>query len=450
MPNDKGVRLGNIELRVRSNRFENWSAFEREAPEYSIALEVLDDVPGHRGHYVSFDHHEGVIREVTMSAAMQAYIAVRQGRLMERWRRHRNPIPVYVWNADQDVCLAAFVLAYHELLERAEGMPKLRWIVQYNNKIDICGGLYPVNLDELEKNHFTWIFEPFHRQRMAGKTAGDAELVTSTIEQVCERLFDMMSNRAGRLPITVRPEILFKSAHDYVIVDEKGDPNSRLVLASEGYRNLISLISRRPNGRFTYSVIRGCPYDEDTFQVDKLIAAFQAAEDVPNVWGGSNLAAGSDSVHGSRLTWEELRDIAEPIVSEAAKKSAVLAAGPAVLVAMPAENRASLLAALDAAGARAICVDSCCDALKAVDSDRNIAAIFASPALPDGHCEGLLDSLRKRAATTPLIVCSQGMDGGWVDLLEAGAFRVMAERCEVQQIRSLLDSVLEPQQVPVG
>jgi hypothetical protein len=450
MPNEKGVRLGNIELRVRSKRFESWTAFQREAPEYSIALEVLDDVPGHRGHYVSFDHHAGVIREVTMSAAMQAYIAVRQGRIMERWLRHRNPIPVYVWNADQDVCLAAFVLAYHELLERAEGMPKLRWIVQYNNKIDICGGLYPVNLEDLVKNHFTWIFEPFHRQRMQGKTAGDAELVTSTIEQVCERLFDMMSDRAGRLPITVRPEVLYKSAHDYVIVDEKGDPNSRLVLASEGYRNLISLIARRPNGRFTYSVIRGCPYDEDTFQIDKLIAAFQAAEDEPEVWGGSNLAAGSDSEHGSRLTWQEIRDIAEPIVSEAALKSAALSAAPAVLVALPAGSRESLLSALEGAGARTICVDSCRDAMKAVDSGRNIAAIFTSPALPDGHCEGMLEALRRRAVNTPLIVCSQDMDGGWVDLLEAGAFRVMPQACDVQQVRSVLDSVLEAQPVAVG
>ena len=36
---------------------------------------------------------------------MQAYIGVRQGRLMERWLQRKEPIDVYVWNADQDVCL---------------------------------------------------------------------------------------------------------------------------------------------------------------------------------------------------------------------------------------------------------------------------------------------------------------------------------------------------------
>jgi len=306
-----------IALNVRSQRFANWGQFMSEAPEYSIGIEVMDDIPGHRGHWVHFDHHAGVIREATMSAAMQAYIAVRQGRLMERWVQKKHPVPVYVWNADQDVCLAAFVLEYHELLERTEGEPLLRWIVQYNNKIDVCGGLYPVSLDELVKNHFTWVFEPYRRQRMLGKQLGDAEIVKQTIHEVGVRLADLIRGRAGTAPINADPEILYLSPYNFAIADEKGDPNSRLVLAADGHTNLISMICTRDTGRYTYSVIRGSPYDEDIFQVPKLIAAFQAAEDKPGIWGGSNLAAGSDSEWGSSLHWTQLRDIAEPIVRQA-------------------------------------------------------------------------------------------------------------------------------------
>jgi hypothetical protein len=311
----------NIDLRVAPRRFTSWEDFVGEVEEYSIGIEVMDDVPGHRGHYVHFDHHAGVIREATMSAAMQAYIAVRQGRLMERWLERSRPVPVYVWNADQDVCLTTFVLEYHHMLERAEGMPMLRWIVQYNNKIDICGGLYPVNLDDLVNNHFTWVFEPYREQRMRGKTFDDAGLVKSTIRNVCARLLALLEGRAGITPITADPEILYESPYGFVIVDEKGDPNSRLVLAAQGHRNLISLVCKRPCGRYTYSVIRGSPYDEDLFQVPRLIEAFQAAENSPEVriWGGSNLAAGSDSELGSSLHWTQLRDIAEPIVREAAR-----------------------------------------------------------------------------------------------------------------------------------
>lgn len=58
-------------------------------------------------------------------------------------------MPVYVWNADQDVCLAAFILEFHELLERQHNDPLLRWIVQFNNKIDVGGRLYPGDLGEV-------------------------------------------------------------------------------------------------------------------------------------------------------------------------------------------------------------------------------------------------------------------------------------------------------------
>jgi hypothetical protein len=325
-----GDRFREISLCVPERRFTDWGDFMRAAPEYSIGVEVIDDTPGHKGHYVHFDHHEGVIREASMSAAMQAYIAVRQGRLMERWLKKRQPVPVYVWNADQDVCLTAFVLEYHELLERNEGTPLLRWIVQYNNKIDVCGGLYPVNLDELVRNHFTWVFDPYRQQRMKGKAIGDADLVKTTICQVCDRLVALLEGTAGTAIITAQPEILYASPYNFVIADEKGDPHSRLVLASQGYTNLISLVSKRLDGRYTYSVIRGSPYDEDIFQVPKLIAAFQSAEDLPNarIWGGSNLAAGSDSVLGSSLDWTQLKEIAEPIVREAYLKSLESPQGP--------------------------------------------------------------------------------------------------------------------------
>jgi hypothetical protein len=317
MANDVRHDFRHIELRVRNKRFESWDQFIEQAPEYSIGVEVMNDTPGHKRHRVHFDHHVGVIREVTMSAAMQAYIAVLQGGLMGRWLQHRCPVPMYVWNADQDVCLTAFVLEYHQLLERSEGTPLLRWIVQYNNKVDVCGGIYPVNLDELVRNHFTWVFEPYRNQRMHGKVQGDDALVIDTIHQVCARLLDLVHGKAGISPITAEPEILYRSPCGFVIADEKGDPNSRLVLASQGHTNLISLVSVRQSGRYTYSVIRGSPYDEDVFQVMRLIEAFQAAEDMPDrIWGGSNLAAGSDSEFGSSLHWTQIRDIAERVIRE--------------------------------------------------------------------------------------------------------------------------------------
>ncbi|MBZ5575192.1 MAG: hypothetical protein LAP40_01370 [Acidobacteriia bacterium] len=423
-----------IELRVVPQRFENWEHFLREAPEYSIGLEVMDDTPGHRGHYVHFDHHAGVVREVTMSAAMQAYLAVRQGHLMKNWLQHRCPVPVYVWNADQDVCLAAFILEYHEVLERLHNNPLLRWIVQFNNKIDVCGGLYPVDLDELVRNHFTWVFEPYRQQRMNGKTQEDAGLVKETIRKVCDRLEDLLLGRAGIAPITAQPEILYASPHGYVIADEKGDPNSRLVLASRGYTNLISLLCRRQNGRSTYSVIRGSPYDEDLFQVTKLIQAFQAAEDLPEarIWGGSNMAAGSDSELGSSLDWTQLRDIAEPIV-EAAWLANRASADPdvfdpsrlRVLLVCPAGGEAGVRPSLEECGAEISVVSSRDEARQALHAGPPFQAIFSPLKLPDGEYRDLVEMARQLPDAVPVIVWLAQADGGWSDVLEEGAAAVL-------------------------
>jgi hypothetical protein len=433
-----------IDLRVPATRFESWERFLSDAPEYSIGLEVIDDTPGHRGHYVHFDHHEGVVREATMSAAMQAYMAVRQGRLMQRWLPHQCPIPVYVWNADQDVCLAAFILEYHELLERFHSDPLLRWIVQFNNKIDVCGGLYPVDLPELERNHFTWVFEPYRQQRMHGKTQGDAALIKDTIRQVCDRLKALLEGKGGVAPITAQPEILYTSPNGFVIADEKGDPNSRLVLAALGYTNLISLICKRRTGRFTYSVIRGSPFDEDIFQVTKLVEAFQAAEDQPGarIWGGSNMAAGSDSELGSSLHWTDLRDIAEPIV-QAALRASGSAATP-VLAACPPDLRALL----EQCGAEVHVISSCAEARRALLSGVPMRAIVSPPLLPDGKFQDLIDLARKCPEYVPVIVCLAEADGGWSDLLEAGVSDMLVAPYSREEVQRILKTL--PQYGKVG
>ena len=445
MPSD----FRSIDLRVVSQRFEDWQQFVRETPEYSIGLEVMDDTPGHLGHHVHFDHHAGVVREVTMSAAMQAYMAVRQGRLMQKWLQHRKPIPVYVWNADQDVCLATFILDYHELLERLHAEPLLRWIVQFNNKIDVCGGLYPIDLEEVVRNHFTWVFEPYRQQRMQGKAQGDAQLVKETIRQVCDRLEDLLLGRAGTAPITAQPEILYNSPHGFIIVDEKGDPHSRLVLAAQGYTNLISLVCRRPNGRHTYSVIRGSPYDEDVFQVSRLIEAFQAAEDFPQrrIWGGSNMAAGSDSELGSSLPWTRLRDIAESIVGTAWRASRPRSRRqprgerPRVLLVGPGADTTDLQGLLEECGADVLRALSCADAIRVCRAGSRMQAIFcAATRLSDPEYPELLATSR-RPEIIPVILCLARADGGWTDLLESGVSAMIARPFRYSHVRRILDGL---------
>jgi hypothetical protein len=277
-------------------------------------------------------------------------------------------------------------------------------------------------------------------------------LVQCTIRQVCNRLQALLEGRAGIAPITAEPEILYVSAHGFVIADEKGDPNLRLVLAAKGYTNLISLVCTRKNGRYTYSIIRGSPYDEDTFQVTKLIQAFQAAEDLPDakIWGGSNLAAGSDSELGSSLHWTRLREIAEPVVQAAVLANTstspareVQPARLAVLAVMSSDRKSELKAILEQCGLEVFTASSCAEARRALSPAAGIPirAIFSAQRLPDGGYRDLVAAARRCAGFIPIIVCLPEADGGCSDLLEAGASDLIVARYQAEDIVRVLETL---------
>jgi hypothetical protein len=51
------------------------------------------------------------------------------------------------------------------------------------------------------------------------------------------------------------------------------------VLTSSGHTILVSLICTRSTDRYNYSIIRGSPYDDEAFQVLRLVEALQEAKD---------------------------------------------------------------------------------------------------------------------------------------------------------------------------
>jgi hypothetical protein len=304
----------------------------------------------------------------------------------------------------------------------------------------------------LVRNHFTWVFEPFRQQRILGKAQGDEALIQHTVRQVCDRLQALLEGKAGFAPITAVPQILHVSPYGFVIADEKGDPNSRLVLAAGGYTNLISLVCVRKNGRYTYSIIRGSPYDEDTFQVTRLMQAFQEAEDLPRtkIWGGSNLAAGSDSELGSSLHWTRLRDIAEPIAQAAVLANCCSAPTQdgcrehlAVLVVMSSDRTPELKLILEQCGAEVFTASSCAEARRVLGPGRAIPirAVFSAQWLPDGGFWDLVAAARLCAGFVPIIVCLPDADGGCTDLLEAGVSDLIVEPYQAQDIARILDKL---------
>lgn len=69
-------------LQVRPRQTMTWAQFLSETPERSIALDgAVSGGPAwdEKTLHVNFDHHDGVVREATMSTAMQVLFAIKGG-----------------------------------------------------------------------------------------------------------------------------------------------------------------------------------------------------------------------------------------------------------------------------------------------------------------------------------------------------------------------------------
>ena len=68
-------------------------------------------------------------------------------------------------------------------------------------------------------------------------------------------------------------------------------------------------------------------------------------------------------------------------------------------------------------------------------------AVFSALHLPDGGFYDLVRMARTRAQPMPVVVFLPQLDGGWIDLLEAGAFDVIGEPYNRRTIERLLAAI---------
>jgi hypothetical protein len=89
-------------------------------------------------------------------------------------------------------------------------------------------------------------------------------------------------------------------------VDEIGGNEARYHLFSRGTLpgGYISIVARRPDGRFVYTIGRRSCYVD--FPVAELYAVLSENDVGP--WGGSDIIGGSNREHGSHLTWVQVKD----------------------------------------------------------------------------------------------------------------------------------------------
>jgi hypothetical protein len=158
--------MRNLDLIVLNNgrAFLTREQFLSETPAGSIALDgavrggpFFDEKTVH----LNLDHHDAVYRPSTMSTAKQAYFHVK-GEFMERLKQLHEQVPVYVNDCDQDVCLATWILDHYRELSGTKSVPLLNRLLDLNDKLDVTGGAFPMDLREQLVRQHNWVFTPYN------------------------------------------------------------------------------------------------------------------------------------------------------------------------------------------------------------------------------------------------------------------------------------------------
>lgn len=289
-----------------------WDEFVSIAPKHSIALDGVvlggprfDPKTGH----ANFDHHDNVVREATMSTAMQAYFAIKGGIMKLFLADKSSPCTLLINDTDQDTALAVWLLVNYEKFEGTQSIPHINRLIALTDRWDITGGGFPMDLDEQVIKQHAWIFKPYTDLRKSGKLAvATKEVLRRNLDNVMARLDKYLVGQAGKLTLDTRHQILYESPA-YKIVHEIGGNDARYHLFSRGMDAFVSLVATRPDGRFVYSIGRRSQYIP--FPVEELYDDLNTAEGFnrSNGWNGSNIVGGSSRMNGSSLSWETVRDI---------------------------------------------------------------------------------------------------------------------------------------------
>lgn len=296
-----------------------WDEFVKTSPNNSIALDgVVLGGPRFelKTHHMNFDHHDNVVREATMSTALQVYFAIKGGLMETLTVNGHVEATIYVNDTDQDTALALWLLVNYKKFEGVQSLPHINRLLALNDRWDITGGAFPMNLDEKLVAQHNWVFKPYTNLRKSGGLAqAGEEIMLDNLEAVMARLDRFMMGQAEEAQLDTRHTILYDSPR-FKIVDEIGGNEARYYLYSKGLKAFVSLVTKRPDGRFVYSVGRRSQYIP--FPVEILFDDLNAAEGLErrNGWGGSTIIGASSRQNGSGLSWEQVRDIVNKRLDE--------------------------------------------------------------------------------------------------------------------------------------
>lgn len=308
--------MNTIDLQIEPRVSTTWKEFIKNTPKCSIALDgYVHAAPQYdaKTKHINFDHHHEVQRLATMSSAEQVMYAIKGG-LMNHFITKEHPKPhVYVDDPDQDVALALFILENYKLFEGIASIPNFNRLLEIDSRLDITGGWYPMNHNTKLIRQHHWVFAPYSELRKSGKlynaTAG---MMRDNLEATTTRIMKHINGDGGEVELDTRHEIYYRG-NDFWMANEIGGPDARYELFSQGMLTYINIIGEKENGNLAMTIGNSDPYRQ--FPIQKLYDVFNAAEgitkDNKDKWGGSNLIGGSPRETGTKLSWQEIKEITQ-------------------------------------------------------------------------------------------------------------------------------------------
>ncbi|MDB4516356.1 hypothetical protein N9089_02010 [Crocinitomicaceae bacterium] len=299
----------------------NWEDFQATKPPFSIALDGY--VSGltkysSSGPFANFNHHEDVDRLATRSTCMQVFFSIILG-LFDSFRKDGKRFAhVYVNDADQDICLAYWLLKHPDETVSIKWEDPLSKFIVFEDFVDASAGAFPYDdshePDSLLKRQ-AWVFEPYTAARservLHAMTGPD---LVQLIETIAGRITLFASSQGEKIELDTIPEIIGGGPGWKMIVETSIYARTSIYASGTG-----AFVGMRPrnDGNYTYVIGKMSPYVP--FPLVKIYETLNEIENLDtaeNQWGGSDIIGGSPRKTGSGLPPRDVEDIINKIIIE--------------------------------------------------------------------------------------------------------------------------------------
>lgn len=297
-----------IKLIAQPRVVKTWNQFCKESPAYSIALDGYVSGPTKydiKNARLNLNHHEGVDRLSTLSTCAQAYLRIKLG-LFNKFKKNNEPeANIYVNDADQDTCLAFYLLSNHEKINKLKSRFLIAKLVDIIDKFDITGGMYPFNLNADIMKEVAWVFQPYTDARLSGILEEmNSEGMKALIYIICERIYKYSIGKSKKINLDARYKVIY-SGKNWKMINEIG-AHARTKIFLDGIKAFIS-VRKTKNDNYIYTLAKVSefvkfPIEEFYNKLNKIEGASRSN----NKWGGSNTIGGSPREIGSKIKPREL------------------------------------------------------------------------------------------------------------------------------------------------